>query len=128
MKTPAGKHPLEWAVFGVSLVLVLGLVGFLVYDATTCGSVPPELVVGLGRPVRSAGGYAVPVEVRNQGDETAEGVHVEVVLELPGKEPERADLEVAFVPRQSLRRAWVTFPADPAAGRLSGRVLGYEVP
>ncbi|HEX2643681.1 MAG TPA: hypothetical protein VHU81_11875 [Thermoanaerobaculia bacterium] len=128
MKKPAGKHPLEWAVFGVSLALVLGLVGFLLYDAATCASAPPELVVRLGRAVPSGGGYAVPVEVRNQGDETAEGVHVEVALELPGQEAERADLDIAFVPRQSRRRAWVTFPVDPAAGRLTGRVLGYEVP
>ena len=124
----AGKHPLEWTVFGISLVLVLGLIGFLIYDAATGGNAPPELVVRLGRAERNAGGYAVPVEVHNQGDETAEGVHVEVALEIPGQEPERADLEIAFVPRQSLRRAWVTFPVNPAAGRLTGRVLGYEVP
>lgn len=128
MKKPDGKHPLEWAVFGVSLVLVLGLIGFLVYDAATDGTRPPDLRVRLGRAERTAGGYAVPIEVRNQGDETAEGVHVEVALEIPGHEPEKADLEIAFVPRQSVRQAWVTFPVDPAAGRLTGRVLGYEMP
>lgn len=129
-----GKHPLEWAVFAVSLVLVLGTLGFLVYDAATGPSgprgdtKPPEIVVRLGEAERSGGVYAVPVEVRNNGEETAEGVHVEVVLESPGRAPERAELVVAFVPRQSVRRGWVTFTANPDAGRLTGRALGYEKP
>ena len=128
------KHPLEWAVFAVSLVLVIGTLGYLVYDAAR-GSFsdpetggPPEIAVRLGKAERSGAAYAVPVEVHNRGEETAEGVHVEVVLESPGRQPERAEFEVAFVPRQSVRHGWVTFTQDPAAGRLTGRALGYEQP
>lgn len=122
------KHPLEWIVFAVSLVLVAGTVGFLAWDALQGGDSPAELSVELGRPERRDGGWAVPVTVHNRGDETAEGVEVEVTLESPGSAPETAGFESAFVPRRSKREGWVTFRSDPSRGRLSGRAVGYEKP
>ena len=122
------KHPLEWIVFAVSLVVVLGTLGLLVRDAVSGEDAPAALSVELGRPEPRGGTWAVPVTVRNQGDETAEGVHVEVTLETPGKPIETADFEAAFVPRRSQREGWVTFRSDPARGRLSGRAVGYESP
>lgn len=122
------KHPLEWVVFCVSLVVVAGAIGFLAWDAIHGEGSPPALSVELGRPEPRGGTWAVPVTVRNQGDETAEGVNVEVTLETPGAEPETADFEAAFVPRQSKREGWVTFRTDPSRGRLSGRAIGYEIP
>ena len=125
------KHPLEWIVFAVSLVLVAGTVGFLASDAVQSerrkGS-PAEISVEIGRPEPRAGSWAVPVTVRNRGDATAEGVKVEVTLESPGMAPETADFEAAFVPRRSKREGWVTFRSDPSRGRLSGRAVGYETP
>lgn len=122
------KHPLEWIVFAVSLVLVAGTLGFLAWDALQGGDTPAALSVELGRPEPRGGTWAVPVTVRNQGDATAEGVEVEVTLESPGTAPERAGFEAAFVPRRSQREGWVTFRSDPSRGRLSGRVMGYETP
>lgn len=130
MKSEIAKHPLEWIVFAVSLVLVAGTVGFLAWDAVRSqggeGSTS-ELSVELGRPEPRGGAWAVPVTVRNRGDETAEGVKVEVILETPGA-VETADFEAAFVPRRSKREGWVTFRTDPSRGRLSGRAAGYETP
>ncbi|HVS00074.1 MAG TPA: hypothetical protein VMW27_25835 [Thermoanaerobaculia bacterium] len=122
------KNWLEWVVFSVSLVLVAGTIGFLAYDAVRGGLTPPDVVVEPGRPERRGALWAVPVRVRNAGDETAEGVRVEVTLETPGEEPEVADFEVAFVPRRSSREGWVLFARDPAGGRLTGRAVGYEKP
>ena len=122
------KHPLEWIVFGVSLVLVLGTVGFLVRDAASGEDAPASLSVELGRPEPHGDIWAVPVTLRNQGDETAEGVKVEVTLEAPGMQVETAEFVAAFVPRRSKREGWVTFRSDPARGRLSGRAVGYENP
>ena len=125
------KHPLEWIVFAVSLVLVGGTLGFLAWDAVQGEwgeDSPAALSVEIGRPEPRGGVWAVPVTVRNGGDATAEGVQVEVTLEAPGAEPERAGFEALFVPRRSKREGWVTFRTDPSRGRLSGRVAGYETP
>ena len=122
------KNKLEWIVFAVSLALVLGTVGLLVQDMIRGESGPPELVVELGAPVRQAQGWAVPVTVRNVGGETAEGARIEVTLAVPGQPPERAEIDMAFVPADSRREGFVTFAGDPARGRLAGRVAGFEIP
>jgi uncharacterized protein (TIGR02588 family) len=122
------KNPLEWAVFTVSLLAILATVGLLVQDAVTDTGSPPDLRVELGPVATRSGAFAVPVTVRNLGDETAEGVLIEVELERPGMPPEKAEIEMAFVPRQSRREGWVTFRRDPRGGRLTGRAAGYEKP
>ena len=70
----------------------------------------------------------MPVVVRNRGQQTAEGAHVEVVLELPGGQKEEAQFDVPYVPRGSRCRGWAHFDHPPATGRLSGRVTGYQEP
>ena len=121
------KNWLEWAVFGVGLVLVGGVLGFLAYDGATAGGDPAEFQIELLRPERRGDGFHVPVRLMNRGGETAEGVHVEVVLEAAGQ-TERGEFVVAFLPRGGTREASVTFTTDPAAGTLRARVLGYEKP
>lgn len=128
MRGKIAKHPLEWIVFAVSLVLVAGALGFLAWDAVRGEDSPAALSVEIGRPEPRGNAWAVPVTIRNRGDATAEGVQVEVTLAAPGAEPERAGFEAAFVPRRSKREGWVTFRSDPSRGRLSGRVAGYETP
>ncbi len=122
------KNPLEWAVFTLSLLAVLTTVGYLIRDAVTDKGAPPDLRVELGPPEARSGMFAVPVTVRNLGDETAEAVRVEVLSEAPGRAPERAEIDLAFVPRQSRREGWVTFRHDPRRGRLTARAVGYEKP
>lgn len=122
------KHPLEWVIFSVSLLVVASTVGYLAWDAL-CGSRGPAvLAIELGRPESHSGAWAVPVTVHNRGHETAGAIRIEITLELPGSEPERAELEMAYLSRQSKREGWVTFRQDPSGGRLSARALGYERP
>ena len=122
------KNRLEWAVFAVGLVLVLGTIGALLWDIARGGDGPPDLTVELGAPERRGEGWAVPVAVRNRGGETAEGVRVQVALELPDGTREESEFETAFVPRDSRREGWVHFLHPPASGRLTGWVAGYEQP
>lgn len=121
------KNWVEWTVFGVSAVLIATVIGFLVFESATIGDALPDIQLRLGTPEARSGYFAVPLEVTNKGDQTAEGVHIEVVLRAAGKE-ERADLEIAFLPRRGAREAWVTFKTDPRNGTLEVRVLGYEKP
>lgn len=122
------KNWLEWTVFGLSLVLVVGVVGYLVFDAATIGDAPPTLTLELGETLAQSGGFAVPVTVTNRGDETAEDVQIEVVLMQNGEEIEHGEFSIAFVPRGSQAEGWVMFREDPAGGELAAKVLGYEQP
>ena len=122
------KNWLEWIVFVVSLALVLGTLGYLLYDGATATEAPPSIQVRLGEQQRTPQNFIVHVAVTNDGGQTAEGVHVEVVLEGAGGEAERGEFVVAFLPRRATREGWVAFRSDPAAARLTARVLGYEKP
>jgi uncharacterized protein (TIGR02588 family) len=127
MKRPLEKNALEWTVFGIGLILVLATLGYLVREALTTGSSPPELVVHLGAPRRVAESFEVPVTVVNRGDRVAEGVSVSITL-AAGAEREEAVLSIAFLPHQSRRQGWVTFRSDPAGGDLRVGPVSYESP
>jgi uncharacterized protein (TIGR02588 family) len=123
------KNWVEWSVFAVGLALVLSALGYLVYDGATMGSDPPSIEVRLGSPQARAHNFIVPVTVTNHGDETAEGVAIEVLMESGGgTEPAHGKLTIAFLPRRATREGFVTFQQDPRAARLTARVLGYEKP
>lgn len=127
MNKKINKNWLEWTVFGVSATLIALVIGFLIFESATMGDALPDIQLVTGTPQTRTGYFALPLEVTNKGDQTAEGVHIEVVLRSGGKE-ERADLEIAFLPRRGTREAWVTFKTDPRQGTLEARVLGYEKP
>ena len=126
MKTQ--KNWLEWAVFAFGLILVSGTLGYLVYDAVSGKSDRPMLELTLEESYQQGGHYVVPLTVRNRGGRTAEQVLVRVKLTVDGKEQESAELQIAYIPRQSQRQGYVTFESDPREGRLSGRAVGYEQP
>jgi uncharacterized protein (TIGR02588 family) len=125
------KNWLEWSVFAVGLMLVLAVLGYLAYEGATMGNDPPSIEVRLGTPEPRAHNFIVPVTVINHGDETAEGITIEVTSENAGGgegEPVRGELTIAFLPRRATREGWVTFQQDPRSARLNARVLGYEKP
>jgi uncharacterized protein (TIGR02588 family) len=122
------KNWLEWAVFAVGMILVLATLGFLVRESLVASGGTAEVVVRLGSPKPSAGGFMVPVEVENAGQGTAEDVKVTVVLETSGAEPEEAELDIAFLPRDSRRNGWVTFRNDPGRGSLRLGPITFEDP
>ena len=122
------KNWLEWSVFGVGLVLVVGTLGFLFYDGVRARDAEPDVRIRLGTPEQRGGQFVVPVVVTNEGGATAEGVQVEVILEQNGEERERGEFGVAFLPRRSTREGFVSFRTDPHAAQLKPRVLGYEKP
>jgi len=129
MKKKLEKNWFEWIVFGVSLVLVLATLCYLAYDAATMTDDPPSIEVRAGEPEQRPHNFIVPVTLTNHGDQTAEGVQIEVVLESDGAEQERGEFTVAFLPRRSTREGWVAFQTDPrTVERIKARVVGYEKP
>jgi uncharacterized protein (TIGR02588 family) len=89
---------------------------------------PPDIVVRLGNPLPTKNGYLVPVQVTNVGRSTAEDVKIPVVLELANGEREEAELDLAFLPRDSQRNGYVSFREDPARGTLAVGAIAFEVP
>lgn len=124
------KNRLEWAVFAVSLLLVLSMAGSLVHQAVTTSEGPPLLTAFPGPPTAYQEGYLVPVTVRNDGDSTVQTVSVKAVLHPPSGEPEEAGFEIGFLPLKSERRGWAFFTSDPkaAGARIELTVEGAGEP
>ena len=122
------KNRLEWTVFALGLVLVLATLGFLALQVVKSEAGPPDIVVRLGDPLPTRNGYLVPVRVSNIGRSTAEDVKIPVVLELPNGEREEAELDLAFLPRDSRREGYVSFREDPGRGTLAVGAIAFEVP
>lgn len=121
------KNRLEWAVFAASLALIAGVVALLLHQHFTGGDRPASLVSTAGSAVETAGGYAVPIDVRNEGDRTAEDVRLHATLKWDAG-VETGEALLPFVPYRSHRRAWIAFSRDPRGGTLTVRVLGYREP
>ena len=122
------KNVLEWTVFAASALIVLATVGYLVAAALRANDTPPDVRIYAGPAGPHDGVYRVPLLIRNDGDATAESVHIEVLLLRGEEEVERAELDVAFVPRKSEREAWVTFRNDQRCCAIVTRAVGYEKP
>ena len=122
------KNWFEWIVFALGLILVSSTLGYLIFAGASMGHEPPSLEVRLGTPEQRQFNFIVPVTVVNHGDETAEGVLIEVVMANGGEEIARGELDVAFLPRHATRQGWVTFEQDPRTAQLKARVLGYQKP
>ena len=126
--TKLEKNWLEWICFAVSLLVVISLLGYLVYTAVTSGKSPAHIELQLGPPQERGGKFFINVVAENRGEQTAEGVYVEVLLKANGKE-ERGMFVIDRLPRQGIRRGIVTFETDPRlASTLEARALGYAEP
>lgn len=123
------KNSVEWVCFGLSLLLIGGVIVFLVQDALVTGEAPARIQFQLSPPqLQEDGRFQIKVTAENRGDRTAQSVQVEVMLESAGQE-ERAGFLIDLLPRHGKREGYVTFAADPGkASRLQARALGYAEP
>lgn len=122
------KNWFEWIVFALGLILVSYTLGYLIYAGASMGHEPPSLEVRLGTPEQRQFNFIVPVTVVNHGDETAEGVRIEVVMESGGEVKSRGEFDVPFLPRHATREGSVTFEQDPRTAQLKAHVRGYQKP
>lgn len=128
-ETKDQKNLLEWAVFWLGLLLVLSILAYLGYQTYYHKPSSPELSVQFWPEPTEMQPYRYHVEVQNTGGETAGSVQVEVVLQQDGKEVEKAELQLNFVPQESKREGWVNFSQKPATkGAVSARVASYQKP
>lgn len=123
----ATKNALEWTVFGISTLLVLTTLGFLVYSTVTVTEGPALMRAQAGDPISKDGWIRIPVTVRNQGESVAANVEVKVILGT-GAEKREAGFSVDFVPREGSRTGSVSFKDTGGPLILQCEVVGYEEP
>lgn len=123
------KNVLEWTVFGASLTLVLTILGYLIYHTIIYTPGSPDLYITYVHDPSTNAPHRYFLRVKNEGQETAEEVQIEMVLEQNGKELEVAAMTIPYVPKKSTREGWVIFSKNPSeADTLYARVVSYKRP
>lgn len=124
---PRTKNLLEWIVFSFSLALLLGTIAVLIHQSFHIGDLPAHLRVSLGDPEPLDDAVRVPVNLKNDGEQPASAIHIEVTAEFEGAEM-RSMLLFDHIAHHSEREGWVSFPGNPTPASLRARVMGYANP
>jgi uncharacterized protein (TIGR02588 family) len=118
---------IEWITGGIALVIVLGTLGFIGYEAFRGGVDEPRLEVAVETTGALPSGFSATVLVKNTTRRAAAEVLVEgMVRSGPGQQ--RSEVRLDYVPGLSTRRATLVFQRPPADGRVAVRIVGYTTP
>lgn len=118
-------HAVEWALGGLSALIVAGLAAFLVYEGVTRTGSEPVLTLHIERLLEQDGGHSVIVTVRNEGHATA--ADVQIAGTMAGDALVRS-VTLDYAPAQSEREITLTFATPVTLEALNLQVLGFVDP
>ena len=117
-----------WGIAVLGLVLVLGSIVFMLYEAVAGDTSPPDVTVHVDSIVPTRNGFLVKFRVVNDGGSTAEGLTVEGELRKGAEPLETSDTTIEYVPSHSEREGGLFFTFDPRQHEVRLRAKGYEKP
>jgi uncharacterized protein (TIGR02588 family) len=120
----SNTHNIEWVLGACSGLMILGIAGFLCYEAVTRTGGQPELSLRVVERSETATGETVVVEVRNDGHATA--ASVEVAGTFDGVSWRQVTLD--YSPAHSRRKVTLLFPKRVHNTPIELHVAGYVDP
>ncbi len=118
----------EWVTAAIGAVLVIGAIGFMLYQAVAGDDSPPDITIRVDTILPVQNGYLVKIRTTNRGGSTAAGVTVEGELHGDTGTIETSGTTVDYVPPRSERSGGLFFTQDPHRYRLELRAKGYQQP
>ena len=124
----SGRSVAEWTTLVIGAVLILALVGLVTYLYVSGENRPPVVeATSLDREIRrEESAYYVPIEVTNQGGETAEDVVIQAELSTGEGAPEVTEFAIDFLAGGETAEGTVVFSTDPSAGELTVGVASFR--
>jgi uncharacterized protein (TIGR02588 family) len=117
-----------WGIALIGLILTLGSIGFLLYEAAFGDSSPPDVTVHLESVVPVRNGFLVQFRAVNDGGTTAQGLKVEGEISKGTERVETSDTTIEYVPAHSERKGGLFFSTDPRQYDLRLGAKGFEKP
>jgi uncharacterized protein (TIGR02588 family) len=118
----------EWIVAAVSAALVLGVLGFLIYDGVRHPATPPDVTIEVDSIQQAGAGYLVLFRARNRGRSTAAEVLVRGELQADTGAVETSETLLDYVPGGGDQQGGLYFAHDPRQLRLRLRAHGFREP
>ncbi len=117
----------EWAVFAVAALVIVLVAGVLVVGWAAGSSDPPRFRTQMKTVRALEGGYQVPVEVQNVGDQAAANVKVSAELQA-GAKTRKTEETIDFLAPAEKTMVTFVFDRDPTKGHLSVSVSAFREP
>ena len=117
-----------WSIGLLGLVLVLGSIAFMLYEAAMGDTSPPDVSVRVEAIESTGTGFLVTFRAVNEGGSTAAGLTVEGKLKNGAESVETSHTTVEYLPSHSEREGGLFFTLDPQQYDLQLRATGYEEP
>jgi uncharacterized protein (TIGR02588 family) len=118
----------EWVAAAVGLVLVLGAVGSIAYNAMTAEPSVPAVTVEHVGTERNAGGYVVKFRARNSEPSTAASLAISGTLHDGSTVIETSKVTLDYLPPRGERLGGLIFQTDPTGHELRLEAEGYVDP
>jgi uncharacterized protein (TIGR02588 family) len=126
---PLGRSAAEWTTLLISLAIIGGLVGLVIWLSLSGGAEPPRFTVSphLEAVRQEADRYALPVSVQNAGGQAAQDTRVIAELAQTGEgSPETAEFTIDVLAGGETQEGTMYFNHDPTAHQLSVVVESYR--
>jgi uncharacterized protein (TIGR02588 family) len=123
-----GRPLAEWIAFGVSLAVVVALVALVLAASRAGGEAVIVAEPRLAATRLEGGRYYVPLEIRNDGEGTAEEVRVVAIHSSREGKVTEAEVVIDLLATRERAEAFVSFVDDPRTGSLAVEVRSYRTP
>jgi uncharacterized protein (TIGR02588 family) len=124
---PPPRRAPEWITFGLSVAILLALVGLIARDLAVDEKPANPVATVVGAPRQLGDQHLVTVKLENRGDATALQVQVLATLTV-GDDEHDAEQSVDQLAGHASEEIELVFPANPADGDLQVRVGGFQHP
>lgn len=118
----------EWVSGGLGLALVVGMVGFIGFNALTTDPFVPAVTVDHLGTVRTPGGHVVRFRARNSSAATAAALTISGALYDGSTLLESSEVTLDYLPARAERHGGLIFQNDPAVHDLRLEARGYVDP
>ncbi|MCJ8518660.1 uncharacterized protein (TIGR02588 family) [Pseudorhizobium tarimense] len=124
----SAPHWLEWATGIISMLLIIGMIGWIAGEAIFQQQTSPAFRSEVVATHEVDGGFRVEFEIFNDGTSTAAAVEVRGELAGPGQPTETAETTFDYVPARSSSKGGLIFTQNPSGGVIRIRAVGYTEP
>jgi uncharacterized protein (TIGR02588 family) len=119
----------EWVTFGISLIVLSGIVGLVLYSWLKVDKRPAILIVERSADVRQVEkNFYVPFTLTNKGGETADAVQIIAELSVNGEVKQTGEQRFDFLAGGETEEGVFIFSYPPEDGELTLRVASYQKP